>query len=70
MYTTDFEKKLNLLIRAIEKGEVNEREAKERLNEVLGYAIHDRERIMANEKFSVAMIARFGSSATEIKVFS
>lgn len=61
MTTTDFERKLNLLVRAIETGEVNEQQAKARYEMVLTYAIFDRERTMAKEKFDLVMRTRFGT---------
>ena len=60
MSSTDFERKLNLLIRAIGIGEVNEQQAKDGLAEVMKYAIHDRERTMARERFDLAVKSRFG----------
>ncbi|MFA5714297.1 MAG: hypothetical protein WC998_00975 [Candidatus Paceibacterota bacterium] len=55
--STDFEKKLNLLIRDIENG-LSEDEAAERLEEVCKYAIFKREMRIANEKYSIAIKAR------------
>lgn len=54
MYATDFEKKLNLLIRDIRNG-LSQIEAENGLEEVLKYAIFEREKKMAREKFAEAI---------------
>lgn len=57
MTSTDFERKLNLLIRGIENG-LSEEKAKEELEDVLIYAIFPREKELAREKYSEAMKSR------------
>jgi hypothetical protein len=57
MNSTDFERKLNLLIRGIENG-LSEEKAKEGLENVLKYAIFPREKSLAQEKYSKAMKSR------------
>lgn len=57
MTATDFQKKLNLLVRAIKNG-LPESDARNQLEEVLKYAIFKSERNMAIKSFVEAMSAR------------
>lgn len=62
MYCTDFEKKLNLLVRAIKNG-LSEKEANDQLEDVLKYTINETEKRKARNEFSAAMEARQGIAA-------